>query len=176
MEGGADGSGLGLGRRFPVVDGVRAEEEELGGVVGVPGEEVLDLEDAETRGGSEVRPMLLGDLGESGAEEVRGLPGEVGAELGFLEPGLLGGEGVPGVAEVAKVCSGGDTEEASGGEDGAEGELFGLLLEGGAQAEMNGGRGVDQARLLSGEERSLAGGERRGTVRPGARRVEWETN
>ena len=65
----------------------------------------------------------------------------MGAELGLLEPGLVSGEGVLGAAEVAEMCSGGDAEEASGGEDGAEGELLGVLLEGCAHAEMNGGRG-----------------------------------
>ena len=51
----------------------------MGGVVGVPGEEALDLEDSEAGSGGEVGSALLGDLREPGAEEIRGLPGEVGA-------------------------------------------------------------------------------------------------
>jgi hypothetical protein len=112
--------------------------------VGVPGEEVLDLEDAESGGGGEVGSVLLGDPGESGAADVGGLPGEVRAELGLLETGAQGGERVLRVAEVSEVGAGGDAEEPGSGEDGAEGELLGLLFEGDTEPEVDGRSGVNQ--------------------------------
>jgi hypothetical protein len=60
------------------------------------------------------------------------------------------------LTEVSEVGAGGDAEEAGGGEDGAQGELLGLVFEGDAEAEVDRRRGVDHAGLLSGEERSLA--------------------
>jgi hypothetical protein len=42
-------------------------------------------------------------------------------------------------AEVAKEASGGETEEVSGGQGGAERELLGGLVEPAAEAETNGG-------------------------------------
>ena len=54
------------------------------------------------------------------------------------------------------MSAGGDAEEAGGGEDGAQGEPLGLVLEGDAESEVDGRRGVDHAGLPSGEERSLA--------------------
>ena len=68
------------------------------------------------------RPHGIAPQGpHGGLEVVVEVPGGVFVDL-LLEPGLLGGEGVAGVAEVAEVGTGGDTEEASGGEDRAEGE------------------------------------------------------
>jgi len=116
----------------------------------------LDLEDAESGGGGEVGSVLFGDPGEAGAEDVGGLPGEMCAQLGLLEPCVEGGEGVLRIAEVSEVSAGGDAKEAGGGEDGAQGELLGLAFEGDAEAEVDGRRGVDHAGLLSGEGRSLA--------------------
>jgi len=92
----------------------------------------------------------------------------VSAQLGLLEPCVEGGEGVLRIAEVSEVGAGGDAEEACGGEDGAQGELLGLVFEGDAEAEVDRRRGLDHAGLLSGEGRSLALAWRRTRLRGGA--------
>jgi hypothetical protein len=150
LDGGADGSGVGVGGPLPAEDGVGAEEEEAGRLAGIPGEEAPDLEDAEALGGGEVRAVSFGDLGEAVSEEVGSLPGEAGSELGLFESGLEEGEGVFLGAEVPEVSSRGEAEEVSGAEHGTEGRADGRFVVGSTEAEVNGG--MDLRHVVSSPE------------------------
>jgi hypothetical protein len=79
---------VGVGGLLPVEDGVRADQEHAGGLVGAPVEKVLDLEDAKTLGRGVVRAPSLRDPGEACCQDLARRDGEPRPELGLFEPGM----------------------------------------------------------------------------------------
>jgi hypothetical protein len=67
----------GVGVFLPVRDGAGADAEESCGEVSVPAEEVLDLEDPKSLHGGVVGTTAVGELVESGTEDLDDLPGEL---------------------------------------------------------------------------------------------------
>jgi hypothetical protein len=133
---------------FPVRDGVGADAEQTCGEVSVPAKEILDLEDSKPLYGGVVGTMAVGELVESGAEDLDDLPGEFCLELSLLESRGGFGEGVIQTTEFPQKDPGCESEEVCGVEDGAKGELVGLGLELVSEAEADGrssgfiGRGI----------------------------------
>jgi hypothetical protein len=123
---------------LPVRDGVRADEEEAGGELTRPAEEVPDLEGAETLKRRVVRALLLRDLPEASREELDDLPGEAGVDLRLLDSGLHSGEGVVEVSKLAEVSSRGEAEEACGRQDGLQCEALRGLVDLATQLAVDG--------------------------------------
>lgn len=65
-------------------------------------------------GRGEVRPRLLGDLGEAVSQNIGGLPGQRCAEVGLLEAGAPFDERVSARAQQPKMPAGREAEQVGG--------------------------------------------------------------
>jgi len=79
---------------FPVRDGALADEEGGCGLLAGPAQQALDLDDAEALGRAVVRAVPFRDLGQPRLDDVKGVPGELGLQLGLLQAALEVPQGV----------------------------------------------------------------------------------
>ena len=143
-ESSAHRSGAWIGALLPVEDGVGTDEDHASGLFRAPGQEVLDLQDAEALGRGVEGPATFRELGEAPGQHLGHFPGETCLELGFLQSGLEGCERIGLAAQEAQVSAGGEAEEMGGGEGGTQGQALGDMLEPAAQAQVDGWSGPYQ--------------------------------
>jgi hypothetical protein len=83
----------------------------------------------------------IGDLVETGAQDVDDVPGDSGSELGFLEESRRIDEGIARAPHLTQEAPDGEPKEMGGDEGSAQGELLGGVVQPRAEAEMERRRG-----------------------------------